>query len=233
MEEIFLDAHARLTTGRAYAKDVRESGFIPAVIYGEGKSAQSIKIAHRQLVQLLHQHGLENLIISVKFVDDAQAKARPCLIKEVQRDPVKEHIVHVDFHEISLTKELKLNIPVVAKGESVGVKQDGGSLEHIMWEIEVSCLPTNIPKEIEVDVTALKIGDDIHVRDLVLPAGVKALTSVDAVVLSVKAPIVEKVAEEAVEGEEKKEPEVIKEKKEVAEEGKEGKAEPAKEKEKK
>lgn len=223
MEELVLDAQVRLETGRAKVKDLRDGGFIPAVIYGEGKGARSLKVAHSDLIRLVHQHRIEGVLISLRIRDDAQQGAKPCLIKEIQYDPVHGNIVHVDFNEVSLTRAIKVNIPVVADGDAVGVKQDGGSLEHIMWDIEVECLPTNIPKEIKVDVRLMKIGDSVHVKDLVLPQGVKAVTESDAVVLSVASPMKEEAPAQALEGEVKAEPEVIKEKKEVPAEGKEEK----------
>ncbi|HLD83097.1 MAG TPA: 50S ribosomal protein L25, partial [Candidatus Omnitrophota bacterium] len=129
-------------------------------------------------------------------------------------------------------KAIKVNVPVVAKGEPVGVKQEGGSLEHILWEVEVECLPTEIPKNIEVDVSALKIGDSIHIKDINLPSNIKVLTDPGAIVLSVAAAMKEGVMPvEPAEGEEKQEPEVIREKKEVpAEEAKEEDKEEKKEK---
>ncbi|MCX5714327.1 MAG: 50S ribosomal protein L25, partial [Candidatus Omnitrophica bacterium] len=132
---------------------------------------------------------------------------------------MRGNIVHVDFNEISLTKAIKVNVPVVAKGEPIGVKQDGGSLEHILWEIEVECLPTEIPKEFEVDVSALKIGDSVHIKDLQVAPNIKVINDPHSVILSVAAPIKEEVVAEAVEGEVPQEPEVIKEKKEVPAEG--------------
>lgn len=231
MEQIILEVEAREDSGRVKAKALRDKGFIPAVVYGEGKKSQSIKVANRALLQLLHEHGLENVVINLSLKDDKKQKDRSCLIKEIQYDPVKGNIIHVDFNEISLTKVLKVNVPVAAKGEPAGVKQDGGSLEHVLWEIEVECLPTDIPKEIEVDVSALKIGDAIHIKDIKFPANIKVLNSPDAVVLSVAAPIkVEEVAAEAEAGT-AQEPEVIKEKKEVP--GAEGEAPKEEKKEKK
>ena len=225
MEEIFLEAELREGRGRAHTKDLRETGFIPAVVYAEGKEGQAIKLSHRELIRLFHQHRLESSVINLKIKGDKKPKGRACLIKEVQYHPVHGDIVHVDFNEISLTKNIKLNVPVVAKGDPVGVKQEGGSLEHILWEVEIECLPTAIPKDIEVDVTQLKIGDSIHIKDIQFPAGVKALNDPDSIVLSVAAPMKEEVVSaEAVEGETAQEPEVIKEKKEVpAEGGEEGK----------
>jgi large subunit ribosomal protein L25 len=228
MEEIFLDAEIREGIGRSKVKDVREAGFIPAVVYSEGKLTKVLKVSHRQLVRLVHQHRLENAVINLKIKEDGKEKSRSCLIKEIQYHPVSEEILHVDFNEISLTKVIKINVPVVAKGDPIGVKQEGGSLEHILWEIEVECLPTDIPKEIEVDVSNLKIGDSIHIKDITFPPKIKVLHEPETVLLSVAAPIKEEVAAEPLEGEEKKEPEVIKEKKEApaeegAEEGKEKK----------
>jgi large subunit ribosomal protein L25 len=231
MEEIFLDAQLREETGRAKANDLRQQGFTPAVIYGEGAKSQAIKVSTHQLIQLLHQHRLENAVINLKLKEDKKDKPRSCLIKEIQYHAVHGHIVHVDFNQISLTKAIKVNIPVTAKGEPLGVKQEGGSLEHILWEVEVECLPREIPQEFEVDVSALKIGDSLHVKDLAVPANVKIITDPEAVVLSVAAPIKEEVVVEAVEGEVPQEPEVIKEKKEVPVEATE--EEEGKEKEKK
>ena len=229
MEEILLEAELRKGTGRANTKDLKEKGYLPAVLYSHGKESASLQVSNSALIKLVHQHRIEGVIVTLKIKDDK--KSRACLVKEIQYDPVHDNIIHVDFNEISLTKAIKVNIPVVAKGEPVGVKQEGGALEHILWEIEIECLPTDIPKEIEIDVTNLKIGDSIHIKDIQFSDKVKVSNDPSAIVLSVAAPMKEEVPAEAVEGEEKQEPEVIKEKKEVPAE--EGKAEESKEKEKK
>jgi large subunit ribosomal protein L25 len=199
-------------------------------VYFHGKDAVSVKVSRSALLKLVHQHRLESVIINLKIKDDKKAKGRPCLVKEIQYDPVREDIIHIDFNEISLTESIKVNVPVATKGEAIGVKQEGGSLEHLLWEVEVECLPTNIPKEIQVDITALKMGDALHVKDIVFPPGVKSLNDPAAVVLHVVAPMKEEVPAEAIEGEEAKEPEVIKEKKEVP--GEAASADGAKEKDK-
>jgi large subunit ribosomal protein L25 len=234
MEEIFLEAQLREETGRSKVNQLRREGFIPAVVYAQDKDSQALKVSHHQLLQLLHQHRLESIVINLKIKEEKKQKIRPCLIKDIQYDPVKGDILHIDFNEISLTKVIKVNVPLVAKGEPIGVKQEGGSLEHILWEIEVECLPTEIPKEFEVDVSALKIGDSIHIKDIKFPPQVKVLTDVEAVVLSVAAPIkVEEVVAPVVEGEVPTEPEVIKEKKEVPGETAQAQEEEKEEKEKK
>ncbi len=232
MEDIFLEAQPREEIGKSKVSDLRHKGFIPAVVYAQGKDSLSIKLSHKDVWGAIHQHRLENTVINLKFKEEKKEKTKPCLIKEIQYDPVQGDIIHIDFNEISLTKVIKVNVPVIAKGEPAGVKQEGGSLEHILWEVEVECLPTDIPKEIEADVSQLKIGDTIHVKDLSFPAKVKVLTPPEAVVLSVAAPIKEEVPVAPVEGEEAQEPEVIKEKKEVPEEGEAAAEEKGKEKEK-
>jgi large subunit ribosomal protein L25 len=222
MEEIFLDTEPRQELGKAKVKDLRDKGFIPAVVYAQGKEPLPIKVSHTALLRLVHQHRIEGILINLKIKDDKKRNPpRSCLIKEIQYDPVHGDIIHVDFNEISLTKVIKVNVPVIAIGEPVGVKQEGGSLEHILWEIEVECLPTSIPKEIQVDVSPLKIGDSIHIKDLTVPAEVKVLNDPASIVLSVAAPMKEEVPVAPVEGEVAQEPEVIKEKKEVAAEGEE------------
>lgn len=232
MEEISLSAELRQEKGRAKVKNLREGGFIPAVVYAPGSQTLSLKVSKSELIRLVHQHhNIESAVIQLKVKDDKKQKSRPCLIKEVQYEPVHGDITHVDFNEISLTKAIKVNIPVAAKGEPVGVKQEGGSLEHHLWEVEVECLPTSIPENIEVDVSGLKLGEAVHIKDLAVPAGVKILNDPEAAVLSVAAPMKEEAPAEAVEGEVPQEPEVIKEKKEVPEE--EGKQEEPKEKEEK
>jgi len=229
MEEVILEVELRQERGRGKVKDLREAGFIPAVVYKEGKESLCLKVGHKTLIQLLHQHRLEGVIINLKLKEDKLSKPKPCLIKEIQYDPVHGDIIHIDFNEVSLTKQIKVSVPVVSKGEPAGVKQEGGSLEHILWEIQVECLPTDIPKEIQVDITNLRMGEGVYVKDLVVPAAVKVLNDPGAVVMQVVAPMKEEVPVTPVEGEVQQEPEVIKEKKEVAEEGAQG-AEGGKEK---
>lgn len=231
MDEIFLDAEPREEIGRGKIKALRDKGFIPAVVYSGGKESQAIKVSASSLLKLIHEYHIENAVINLRIKDDKKNKPRPCLIKEMQHDPLHGDIVHVDFNQISLSKAIKVNVPIAVKGEAVGVKQDGGSLEQVLWEIEVECLPTEIPKEIEVDITNLKIGDAVHVKDIKLASGIKPVSEPDATVLHVVAPMKEEAAPaEEVTGEEKKEPEVIKEKKEVPAEGEVKEAKEAKEK---
>lgn len=229
MEEIYLDVQPREERGRSASNGLRKQGFIPAVVYKEGEEAQALKVSHHDFIRMVHQHHVENIIISLRLKLDKKQKVRTCMIKEMQYDPVHDDILHVDFQEISLTEAVKVNVPVVSKGEPIGVKQEGGSLEHVLWEVEVECLPTQIPKNFEVDVSKLKMGDSVHLKDIPIPGNIKVLTDPESVAFMVVAPMKEEVPAESLEGEEKQEPEVIKEKKEVPEEGAE---EEAKEKDK-
>jgi large subunit ribosomal protein L25 len=234
MEAIYLEVVARNEKEIGKAHVLRQQNFVPCVVYGEGKKTLPLKVERGQLIKFMHaHHGGENMVITLKISLSADKKhdERSVLIKEIQVHPVSGDILHVDFNEISLTKRIVVKVPIHAKGESVGVKQDGGTLEHVLWEMEVECLPTQIPEKLEVDITSLKIEDTIHVKDLMLPQGVIGKHDVDAIVFSVLAPFKEEVAsaEAGAEGPASAEPEVIKKEKKVAEGEEEAKPE-AKEK---
>jgi large subunit ribosomal protein L25 len=239
MEKVYLDCLLREETGKSKVNSLRRSGFVPAIIYGQGKNPLVIKLDRSQLVKFMHaHHGAENMIITLVVSDGEKSKKsgqeKPVLIKEIQFDPVKDGIWHIDFNEISLTKAIEVKVPIEAKGDAIGVKQDGGVLTHVLWELEIECLPTVIPEKIEVDVTNMKIGDAVYVKDLPVKDGVKVLTDKEATVFTLMSPKIEEVVAEVTEGAAPAEPEVIKEKKEKAEEGEEEKAQekPAKAQEK-
>lgn len=227
MEKVILKAEVRKDTGKRVAKDLRNSGFVPANVYKSGKAATSLTVSDRELAGILRTKAGENVLITLKISGgESSAKDRTVLIKEIQRHPVRDNILHVDFNEISLTEMLKVDVPLEARGEPVGVKVDGGLLEHVLRELSVECLPTDIPAKIEVDVSAMKIGDHIFVKDILVPAGIKVLNDPELIALVVKAPKVEAPKEEVVAGGE--EPELIRKKKEeAAEEGEAPKEAPA------
>lgn len=225
MEKVTLKAEIRKDTGKKIAKDLRAKGLVPANVYKSGKAATSLIVGNSELEGVLHTKAGENVLITLKVSGEgSSAKERTVLIKEIQRHPVRDTILHVDFNEISLTEMLKINVPLVAHGEPVGVKVDGGILEHVLRELNVECLPTAIPGRIEVEVSGLKIGEHILVKDVKVPEGVKVLNDPELIVMIIKAPKVEVPKEEAaVPGAE--EPELIRKKKEEAlEEGEEPKA---------
>ncbi|MBM3252305.1 MAG: 50S ribosomal protein L25 [Candidatus Omnitrophica bacterium] len=232
MKEIVLEVSLREEIGKSKLRPLRRAGFIPAVVYGEGKKTSAIKVERKSLLRLIHEHRIENAIITLKVSEsDKKTKDTTVIVKELQRDPVHDNIVHIDFNQISLTKAIQVKVPIVTKGEPVGVKQEGGSLEHVIWELEVECLPTQIPGKIEVDVSELKIGDAILVKDLSVPKEVKILQDPGQVVISVAAPVKEEEIVTAAEEGAPEEPEVIKEKKETPEAGEAPKEEKAEKKE--
>lgn len=213
MEKVILKASVREETGKRFAKDLRNKGLVPANVYKSGKAATSLTVANKELEGTLHTKAGENVLITLKISGGGAAvKDRTVLIKEIQRHPVRDNILHVDFNEISLTEVLKVNVPIVARGEAAGVKIDGGLLEHVLRELSVECLPTNIPTKIDVEVSALKIGEHILVKDIKVPEGVKVLNDPELIALIVKAPKVEVPKEEEAAGGE--EPELIRKKKE-------------------
>ncbi len=210
-QEILLEAKIRNEIKKNKIKKMRRGGVLPAVVYKKGQETIPLSLSDKDMEKVLHTSAGGNVIINLKVLQNDKVEGKTVIIKEIQRDPIKGDILHVDFNEISLTEMLKVSIPVAARGEAAGVKE-GGILEHIMWELEVECLPTQIPERIEVEVSGLKIGDSIHVKDVKFPEGVKVLNDPELTLISVKPPLVEKVAE-AVPGAEITEPEVIREKK--------------------
>jgi large subunit ribosomal protein L25 len=228
MKEIVIKAKPRDKLGKEHAKELRRKGMIPAVVYGAETAPLPLEVEAKSFHSLLRSGLGENIIITLN-IDGQKDGDKKVLIREVQRDPVWENILHVDFQQISLTKKLTINVPVQLVGTSIGVQQDGGILQHVLRELEVECLPTDIPEKIEVDVTDLKIGDSIHVGDIKLES-VEILSDPQGSIVSVVPPTVYKEPEVAPAAA-AEEPEVITEKKE--EEEKEEKAEKKEEPEKK
>ncbi|OGW94638.1 MAG: hypothetical protein A3K16_05420 [Omnitrophica bacterium RIFCSPLOWO2_01_FULL_45_24] len=226
MEKVILKAEVRLASGKRIAKDLRKKNTIPAVVYKGGLDAMKLQLSVRDFEQVLHTKAGENIIVTLKIAGPGKSeKDKTVLIKEIQREPIKERILHVDFNEISLTETLKVNVPLAAHGEPEG-KKDGGTLEHVMWELQVECLPADIPEKIEVEVSGLKIGDAIYVKNIAAPAGVKILTDPELIAMIVKPPKVEVPKEEAA-AEAPAEPELIRKKKEAEEKGETEKKEEA------
>ncbi|MCK4404580.1 MAG: 50S ribosomal protein L25/general stress protein Ctc [candidate division Zixibacteria bacterium] len=225
MKEIVLKVRPREKMGKEHAKKLRRSGFIPAVVYGPETPSVLLEIETKSFYALLRGGLGENILLTLTMGDEKDG-GRKVLIKEIQRDPVKGDVQHVDFHQISLTKKLSIEVPIHLMGAPVGVK-DGGILQHVLRELEVECLPTAIPEKIEVDVNHLKIGDSIHVADIKVE-NVEILSDPESSIVSVVPPTVFKEVEVApVVAEE--EPEVITEKKEEEKEEGEKKEEKGKE----
>lgn len=230
-KEIKLTVTKREGRGTAAAHSLRRSGWLPAVVYGE-KGSRPIKVERRAFDSMLQHHTGENLIVDLEIEGEGTTKA---LLREVQHEAVMGGVLHADFVEISMSRKMRVTIPITLKGEPVGVTQQSGILEHVLRHLEIECLPGDLVDSIDVDVANLGLGHTLMVRDLVLDSKLHVLTGMDVAVATVVAPREEKVEEEVpgAEGAAPAEPEVIGKKKEEgeAEEGA-AKEAPKKEKEK-
>lgn len=207
MNTIELGVKVRKVEGSRAANRLRREGNIPAILYGHGMTPLALEINYRSFSQVLHTKAGTNVVIQLK-AEGVQLKESTCLIKDIQHNPVTDQIQHVDLSLISLTETIEVEVPVVVKnGEDCAGVKAGGILDVIHHEIEVTCLPTQIPEGIVVDVKAMQIGDAVHVRELAVPEGVKVNLDADEVVVAVHAPRAEETA--PAEGAEAAAPEVI------------------------
>ncbi|MBI3602077.1 MAG: 50S ribosomal protein L25 [Candidatus Omnitrophica bacterium] len=221
MEQINFDVQLRKELGSARARKVRRANLIPAIIYGGGAKPTIIQADRKSYDRIHRQHAGESLIYHLNVLDnDKKVADFPAIIKDIQLHPVTDEVIHLDFNRISLDKEIEIEVKILTKGEAIGVKRDGGTLDHTMWELDIICLPNNIPHHIEVDITNLGIHDAIHVKDLILPAGVRTKHDPESVVVTVAGSMREEVAPAPLEAEAAvtaAEPEVLKEKKKTEE----------------
>ncbi len=181
-----LTAELRTETGKGAARKLRAAGRVPAVIYGHRREPQSLTLDARALGLTL-----ERVSASSVFELALGGTTVRALIREIQRHPVKRSLVHVDFQELVAGENVTVRVPLVFVGTADGVRNQGGLLEEVTRELEISADPANIPDHIDVDVSALTIGHPMHVRDLALPQGVTVLTDAGATVVQVSAPRVD------------------------------------------
>ncbi|MGH7681050.1 MAG: 50S ribosomal protein L25 [Candidatus Eiseniibacteriota bacterium] len=222
MAMLSLKSARRSDVGKGVARKLRQDGRIPAVYYGRGEEPMSLVVGLRELEEVIERAEGSNVIVDLKVEGDA-ASDRKALIREIQRDPVAGSILHLDLQHISLTERIVVEVPVVLIGTPIGVKDGGGILEHLLREVEVECLPTDIPSKLEVEVSGLIIGDSLHVGDIKADRVVIKTEAGRAIAAVVPPTILEEVkpADEAAPAE----PELVKEKKDEeseAEGGKEG-----------
>ncbi len=220
-ESNLVEARPREAGGKNVAKRLRKSGQIPAVLYGAGKAPMSLSVDPKQIARILHSEAGVNTIFELQL-DGERTKA---MIADYQNEPIKGALLHLDFKRIAMDRRLKVNVPIVLKGEAAGVKQQGGILDQVLREVEIECLPGDIPKSFEADVTELVFGTVLRVSDLPHDeAKIHFITDPEqavAHITSVKeeevAPSPEAAAAEAAAA--PAEPEVIKKGKQEAEEG--------------
>ena len=218
-QTVSLSATAREKTGKGAARQARFQKQVPAVIYGHGRATQPLMVDARALEKALTGIEPESTLIELT-VDGKKART---LIREIQRHPIRPDIIHVDFYEIKADETVTLKVPVHLVGTPDGVRNEGGVLDQVTKEVEIEVLPENIPDRVELDVSALKIGDSLHTRDLSIPNAV-ILTLADLTIATVVPPRAEEVAAPTPEAAtEVAEPELIRKVRED-EEGAEGEA---------
>lgn len=201
MEKINLNARPRKTTGNGPARTLRREGRIPAVLYGPKTEPILLSVDNREFEQIAKKSTIGSVLLNLQ-IQNGNTEGRPAMVKELQTHPVTQRFLHVDFYEVDMQRKIKVMVPVVVRGEAKGVA-DGGLLQIVQREIEVLCLPTEIPESFEVDVTGLGIGDAIHLKDIQPAANVEIYEDADLTVVTVLALKLEAEAPEAVaEGEE-------------------------------
>src|SRR5687768_10042121 len=191
-----LSAKPRQETGKGAARKLRAAGEVPGIIYGHRRQPQSLSTYSREFERLSQRVRITSTVIELAL----HGKTARTLLPELQRDPIKRTVIHVDFQELVAGEKVTVSVPLRFVGTPEGVKTGGGILEETMHQIEVTCDPSNIPDHIDVDVAALTIGQSLHIRDLTLPAGVEVTDDPEQTVAVVSAPKAEEEVAPAVEG---------------------------------
>ena len=198
MAEMTVGAEPRSDLGSAAAKRIRRAGRVPAIVYGGSGENLTVSIDPKAILRLLRSESGRNTIISLEVEGGG---ADNVILKDWQVDPVREDLLHADFQRIAMDEVLRVSIPIAIRGEAIGVKTEGGMLEVVLREIEIECLPSNIPERVECDVSDLKMHESIRVGDLPKLENVEVLEDSDRVVVHVVAvKEEEEPVEEEVEG---------------------------------
>lgn len=196
MAQSVLNVEPRVRIGKGGSRKVRRDGLVPAVVYGKGMESLNIRVEPKALQQAIATDAGWNTLITLK--GDGPFDGKVVILKDMDIDAIRRDVQHVDFHAIDLKKPLAVMVPVQPVGKAKGVAE-GGTLQLIRHELEVFCVPTNIPTSIEVDVTELEVGDTVHIDDVALPEGVESHHDVNFTVLTVAGRMAEEV--EGAEGE--------------------------------
>ncbi len=196
-----ITAEVRETAGKGVARKLRAAGRIPAVLYGQGHDGVSLTLDSYELNQLLATSGAKTSVLELEVKDGGEGPRRNVLIKEVQKHPYKDLILHMDLLEIAMDEEISVMVPIEIVGTAKGVILDGGILEMKRRELEIVCLPHIIPDSLIIDVTDLEIGDNIHVEGVKVPAGVTIPHDTNFTIMTLVAPAVEVEPDEEEEGE--------------------------------
>jgi len=201
MEQPVLTARIRKSKGKGAAKKLRKMAQVPAVFYGPKTESVMLAVDYPELERLLKQGSSDNVILDLQVQSDQGSETHKAIIKDILMDPVKDIYLHADFYEISMDKEITVDIPIRLVNSPVGVTE-GGILQHIRRKLNISCLPDKMIDALELDVSGLAIGDSLHVEDIDLPEGIVSLEEGHLTVATVAAPtVVEEEEEEVIEEE--------------------------------
>ena len=173
-ETIVINAKARTDLGKGASRRLRRNAdMMPAILYGGSDEPQSLMIAHREMIKAVENEALASSILDI----DVEGKVVQAILKDLQRHPARAVLMHADFLRVDASKKLQVNVPLhfINEEQCIGVKMEGGRVQHNMVEVEVSCLPANLPEYIEVDMIEAKLGDIFHISDLKLPEGVESV----------------------------------------------------------
>jgi large subunit ribosomal protein L25 len=189
--EAILEAQTRDTFGKNEARRTRREGRVPAVLYGgDGSGATPISVAPKALLKILHSEAGQNTLIALKLAGAGDARV---LVKDFQLDPITHAVLHADFYRVAMDKLLQVTIPVLVHGEPRGVKQQGGLVEFIRRDIEIECLPADIPEHIDVDISELMLHEGVRVRDVATNPKWKPISDPDMMIVHVIMPKAEEV----------------------------------------
>jgi len=194
MSEMTIEVRERMGRGKGASRKLRAGGKIPAVVYGGDRDPVAIEVDRRELRDLLRKSSSENAVFLLKLGDTG--KSRHTMIRELQVDPVSRQILHVDFQRVNMSEKVRVMVSIELSGTPAGVKNEGGVLDFITREVEVECLPADIPTHLAVDVSALQIGQHVGAANLQVPENVTLLEDVTRVIASVGHPRVIEVEEE-------------------------------------
>ena len=201
MELIELKTNIRTTVGNGPARRLRQAGQVPAVFYGPKTESVLLSVNKNDLNLIFKKGRISQIILNLVIQNNGETYTRPAMIKELQVHPVSRNYLHIDFYEIDMDRKVTVRVPVVTTGQSVGIER-GGILQIIRRELEVQCLPFEVPKAIEIDITDLDMGDSIHVEDIFLDGEVEFFSEANLTVLTMLSPKVEEEPEEEEEAEE-------------------------------
>ena len=218
MELIELKTNIRTTTGNGPARRLRQKGQIPAVLYGPGTESVLLSVNISDIDRVLKKGRIGQALLNLVIPDNGETSNKTVMVKELQLHPVSRNFLHIDFYEVAMDRKIMVNVPVMATGKAKGV-EIGGILQIIRRELEVQCLPLDVPESIEIDITDLDIGDSIHLVDIPRQSEIEFLGDENITVVTVVSPKIEEEEEPVEEEEEEGEAAIAEEGEERPESG--------------